>query len=144
MPQTEEGNWKMAEWCRQNNLTKQRALHLEEILNLNPDHEGTRYGLGYQRLGGVWTTTQEHFEKLGYVLHKGQWKTPQEIEIEARAARPTRRCCSGHRSCGNWFPGWVAAATARPATNSAASAIRWRASKLPAEGKRQASCALVQ
>jgi hypothetical protein len=85
-PATTLGHWQLAQWCRDAQLTSQRKFHLEEIIKLDPDHEQARLALGYGRFdNGGWLKPDEYMLKQGYVKSNGQWKLPQEIEIDARA-----------------------------------------------------------
>ncbi len=78
---TVEGQWELAEWCRENRLTAQREKHLKRIIELDPDDRQARLALGYERHGDTWTTQEEQMTKNGYVRYKGRWRLPQEIEI---------------------------------------------------------------
>lgn len=81
-PDTVDGQWKMAEWCRENHLSQQRRTHLERIIELEPNHESARLALGYSHIHGQWMTQKEKMEKDGYVRHGGKWMTPQEQALE--------------------------------------------------------------
>lgn len=81
VPATVDGHWKMAEWCRERSLETQREHHLREIIKLDPNHEPARLGLGFTRLNGQWTTTEEYYRGLGYVRQGGTWRLPQELEL---------------------------------------------------------------
>jgi hypothetical protein len=78
---TVQGQWKLAEWCRENRLIAQREKHLKRIIELDPDHQQARLALGYERHGDTWTTQEELMTKQGYRRYKGRWRLPQEIEI---------------------------------------------------------------
>ncbi|MBI3836415.1 MAG: HEAT repeat domain-containing protein [Planctomycetia bacterium] len=80
-PDTVEGQWQLAEWCRENRLNHQRAAHLERILELDPNHAGARHALGYSQINGRWLTQQQKMTENGYVKHNGSWVLPQEVEI---------------------------------------------------------------
>jgi hypothetical protein len=83
---TVEGQWELAEWCRNNSLARHREIHLRRIIELNPDHQQARLALGYQFLQGQWTTRSDARRKEGYEFYKGRWRTAQEIQIlEGRA-----------------------------------------------------------
>ncbi|QDU31102.1 hypothetical protein ETAA8_62550 [Anatilimnocola aggregata] len=85
-PASVAGHLQMALWCRDAQLLSQRKFHLEEIIKLEPDHEEARLALGYGRFpNGGWLKPDEYMLRQGYVKSAGQWKLPQEIEIEARA-----------------------------------------------------------
>lgn len=81
MPQTVEGHWKMAEWCKERGLDSLRENHLREVIKLDPEHEPARFALGYNRVRGKWKTVEEFFREQGYVKHGSSWKLPQEIAI---------------------------------------------------------------
>ena len=80
-PDTVEGQWKLAEWCRENKLTKARNAHLERVLHLNPDHQLARRALNYVQVDGGWKTREQIQKDRGLVQYKGEWKLPQEIEV---------------------------------------------------------------
>jgi hypothetical protein len=85
-PDTVDGHWKMAEWCNNNHLTKERAVHLERIIQLDPNHAAARHGLGYTKINGRWTTQEQVMVDSGYIRSKqapGKWVTPQEEELLA-------------------------------------------------------------
>lgn len=80
-PDTVDGHWRLSEWCRQNLLLPSREVHLKRILELEPEHEQARRGLGYVRDNGKWTTQEETMTSRGYVKYKGKWMLPQEVEL---------------------------------------------------------------
>jgi hypothetical protein len=83
-PDTIDGQWKLAEWCRENRLPKQRRAHLERIIELDPNHVDARRGLGYSRVDGRWATREQLMTENGYVKSKfvpGKWVLPQEEEL---------------------------------------------------------------
>ncbi len=75
-------HWTLAEYCRQNVMLASREHHLKRILELEPDHESARRGLGYTRVAGGWKTQEQIMTERGYVRYKGDWKLPQEVELE--------------------------------------------------------------
>ena len=80
-PDTVEGQWALAEWCREHLLLPHREKHLKRILELDSDHEQARRGLGYSQVDGQWMTQEEAMTKQGYRRYKGRWRLPQEIEL---------------------------------------------------------------
>lgn len=80
-PDTAEGHWNLAEWCRENKLTEQRKLHLQRVIELEPNNPQARAVLGYTRIQGQWRTQAEHLSSVGKVEYKGKWRYPYEIEI---------------------------------------------------------------
>jgi hypothetical protein len=81
-PDTIEGQWKLAEWCRENRLFTQRKVHLERIIALDPDHAAARHALGFGQVHGRWVTHDALMAENGYVRYKGKWMLPQELEIQ--------------------------------------------------------------
>jgi len=85
---TVEGQWKLAEWCRDHHLMRQRTSHLERVIELDPNHQAARALLGFAFVGGRWTTKQDLHHSEGFEFYKGRWRTSQEIElIESRSKR---------------------------------------------------------
>ena len=82
-PDTAEGQWNLAEWCKEHRLEGLRKTHLKRVLELDPDHVQARRLLGYNKHSdGKWYTEEEWMTKQGYVRYNGQWKLPQEIELD--------------------------------------------------------------
>lgn len=87
-PDTVPAQWKLAEWCRDHHLTRQRTTHLARIIELQPDHQAARALLGFAFVDGRWTTKQDYHRAEGYEFYKGRWRTSQEIELmETRSKR---------------------------------------------------------
>jgi hypothetical protein len=89
-PDTPEGQWQLAEWCRQQSLFDERRAHLRRVIELDPNHNYARRALGFQFLDGEWITQADFRRQEGYELYKGKWRTPQEIEILEEQARTDR------------------------------------------------------
>ncbi|HKD35321.1 MAG TPA: HEAT repeat domain-containing protein, partial [Pirellulales bacterium] len=84
-PDTVEGQWQLAEWCREHSLNKQRRTHLERIIVLDPNHKQARAALDYRFIDGRWIQPDDLMKQRGYVRYKNTWKLPQEVDlIEAR------------------------------------------------------------
>ena len=86
MPDTIESHLEIAAWCREKYLKEQERVHLYRILDLDPDHAEIRKRLGYFRDSKTkqWTTNEEIKSNNGYVIHKGNWRMPQEIWISTQ------------------------------------------------------------
>jgi len=80
-PDTPEGQWKLAEWCKEQKLNAERKVHLERVIALDSDHEAARRALGYTKIDGKWTTQREVMTKQGYQWYRNRWRTQQEIDI---------------------------------------------------------------
>lgn len=79
---TAEAQWQLAMWCQDKNLVPERKKHMQRVIELDPNHLEARRALGYSKVEGKWTTQDELMKSRGYVLYKGRWRLPQEIEIE--------------------------------------------------------------
>ncbi|ADB14708.1 hypothetical protein Psta_0011 [Pirellula staleyi DSM 6068] len=85
---TIDAQWQLAEWCRMQMLLPERRSHLRRIVELDPNHQLARGGLGYYFKDGEWITKSDVRQKEGYELYKGRWRTAQEIElIETKSKR---------------------------------------------------------
>jgi len=80
-PDTVEGQWALAEWCRQQKLFTQRDAHLERLIELDPNHAEARRALGYSQVNGQWAKQDDVMAQRGFIRYKGRWRTRQEIEL---------------------------------------------------------------
>jgi hypothetical protein len=80
-PDTIEGQWALAEWCRQKRLPLERETHLKRMIELDPNQIDARRALGYVQVDGQWTTQDELLIERGYKLYKGHLMLPQQIEL---------------------------------------------------------------
>jgi hypothetical protein len=91
-PDTIEGQWALAEWCRQKRLPLERETHLKRMIELDPNQIDARRALGYIQSDGQWTTQEELQIERGYKLYKGHWMLPQAIELlETKAKQENAR-----------------------------------------------------
>jgi hypothetical protein len=84
---TVEEQWKLAEWCREKGLMRERTGHLERIIELDPNHKQARAALGYSRIEGRWTRREDALKERGFVEYKGKWMLPQDAELQERKAK---------------------------------------------------------
>ena len=84
-PNTADGHWQLAEWCKEAGLVTERKAHLQKVVDLDPEHERARAALGFGRVGDRWMTMDDVMLSLGYVRAGGVWKTPQQLELEVAA-----------------------------------------------------------
>jgi hypothetical protein len=99
---TVEDQWKLAEWCKDNRLLKERRKHLERIVELEPNHTGARHGLGYSQVQGRWVTHDAMMAENGYQRYKGAWLLPQEIEIKERTRKDREARLEWGRKLKRW------------------------------------------
>ena len=83
---TADGQRELARWCKERGLAEQAELHFDRLLQLAPDDEEARVGLGYQKSGGRWMTRAEIMAKRGMILHEGKYRTPQDVALRQRDA----------------------------------------------------------
>ncbi|MFI4874950.1 MAG: HEAT repeat domain-containing protein [Blastopirellula sp. JB062] len=84
MPPDIDGNWKMAQWCANNDLPTQRERHLRQILTMDPNHEDARRALGYIRRRGEWIITDQWLQDQGMIRYQGKWMFPQDVALTER------------------------------------------------------------
>lgn len=77
---TAEDQWKLAEYCASQKLTAERILHMERVIELDPNHAKARAALGYINEGGEWKTKDDIQRAKGLVKDRGVWRPPQQIE----------------------------------------------------------------
>ena len=85
MPATAAGNWKMADLCKQNELSEERLHHLRKVIELDPEHAEARFLLGYKKLAnGVWENPDEQWTSMGYRKVGNRFLSEQQIALEAQ------------------------------------------------------------
>ncbi len=83
------GHFLLGLWCEKQGLRKEAHDHLSDVIGLDPDHEGARKALGYQRHDGKWMTEAEINQARGLILYQGRWLTPEDAA--AQQAEEQRR-----------------------------------------------------
>lgn len=83
-PDTVEAHWELAEWCNQRKMRNQARLHLERILELDPNHDQARGLLGYRKKDGQWMTRDDVMDGRGLVAYEGRYVTRQHVELLER------------------------------------------------------------
>lgn len=88
-PDTVDGHWELALWCRDHYLERLRDKHLQRIVQLDPLHDEAHRLLGHKwdEVENRWKTERAYWEDQGYVLYQGDWMTRQEREIKQRARK---------------------------------------------------------
>jgi hypothetical protein len=103
VPNTVEGHWSMAEWCKEAGLVDQRKRHLAAVVALDPNHADARKALGYSRYGARWMLPEEYMQSQGYVRYKGAWRLKQEIDIDTQANRHELAAKQFRRDIRRWL-----------------------------------------
>ncbi|HTQ37547.1 MAG TPA: HEAT repeat domain-containing protein [Pirellulales bacterium] len=78
---TADGQWQLAEWCREKSYTKGRQTALERVLQLDPENKQAHMALGYSQVDGRWVQQDQAMQEQGRVRYMGQWVFPQEKEL---------------------------------------------------------------
>ncbi len=93
-PDTAEGHWELAQWCRENMLSQERLQEARKVIEHDPDHLQARGLLGHflDRSQGKWITREQLREQQGYVRYDGEWLLPQQVILreEYRIAEEAR------------------------------------------------------
>jgi hypothetical protein len=102
-----EDQFKLAVWCEQHKLWRQRREHLQKVIELDPDHAQAREKLGYVKQDGKWLTGQELKEAKGLVRFGGRYVTPQEKEILEQKKHEDEAVREWHQKIRMW-KNWLA------------------------------------
>jgi hypothetical protein len=88
-PDTAEGHYQLALWCRKHGLRAEEIEHLERVIRLDPEHADARQALGYVKQDGAWVKPPPP-----------QAPTPEEREAQRAAREEERRL---RKLVSNWF-----------------------------------------
>ena len=99
--------WALAEWCRQNSLSRERLVHLQRVIELDPTHVAGHRGLGHVRQAGRWMTPDQRMASRGLVKHKGKHVLPQELDLIRQSDRISEAEKSWLRLVTQW-QAWLA------------------------------------
>jgi hypothetical protein len=80
-PDDLNGHYLLGLWCRKEKLEDQARMEFERVIALEPDHEGARRELGYERTAEGWLSREEAMRAKGLVRHDGAWLLPEEVAI---------------------------------------------------------------
>jgi len=106
LPDTADGHWEMAEWCRRHGLHALRNHHLAQLILHDPEHAEARRGLGFTRIEGQWVRAQKMLEDQGYVHYRGTWRPRQDIDLEKRRVQNDLERKKWTRQLKRWR-GWI-------------------------------------
>ncbi len=106
LPETVEAHWEMSEWCREQHLSRQRDLHLEKVIELDPENEVAHRALGHIERDGEWTTLEQHMIDQGYVKFRGRYITPEEKLLLEHSREERERQKEWYSKVAMWS-GWL-------------------------------------
>ena len=101
-PDTVDGQWELAEWCRLNRLGRERAVHLERIIQLDPEHRAAHRGLDHVFEDGAWLPREELMQRKGYVRYKGRYISREERDLHAKSDAQRQREREWYRRIRLW------------------------------------------
>jgi hypothetical protein len=88
---TAAAQWELAQWCRDRKLTNERTVHLQRVIELDPEHEPAHVALGHVWKEGGWVDYDQYMADRGYVKHKGKYVTQQEFDLLKKTADELKR-----------------------------------------------------
>jgi hypothetical protein len=103
---TAQDQYTLAMWCEAHKLPKQRRLHLQRVIEIDPEHVLAHEKLGYVRRDGKWLTPTELKEAKGLVKFGTRYVTPQEKEILEQKKRQDDEEREWHARVKMW-KGWM-------------------------------------
>lgn len=86
VPDTVDAQLAMAKWCREHQLADEFRIHLERVVELDPNHEEARGLLSYRRVAGKWLTREQQMAERGMVYYEGKYRTRQDVALLTRQA----------------------------------------------------------
>ena len=103
---TVTAQWELADWCSENRLTEQYRECLRHIVDLEPENEKARLGLGFTKYHGKWMTQDDIKRAQGFVKYKGRYITTQEhaLFMKSKSQRDLER--KWHKTIRLW-KGWL-------------------------------------
>ena len=82
-----KGYYEVALWGRDKGLGTRANDLFRKIISLNPDHEGARKALGFEKVEGRWLEGDDLMIARGLLLHNGRWLPKDSVERLQEAER---------------------------------------------------------
>ncbi|HLF95326.1 MAG TPA: hypothetical protein VJB14_17800 [Planctomycetota bacterium] len=76
--------WDLAQWCKQNKLSRYVGSLCVHVVRLDPGHDAAHKELRHEKLDGKWHTYEQAMEKKGFKLVGDRWMTKAEIQLEEK------------------------------------------------------------
>ena len=64
--------WELAQWCKQNKLSRYVGPLCVQAVRLDPGHDAAHRELGHEKIDGKWHTHEQAMEKKGFKLEIGR------------------------------------------------------------------------
>lgn len=81
------GHFALGQWALSHELTASARREFEKTVALDPNHEGARLQLGFEKVDGKWLAHDEAMRAKGFILDGGQWITKEEFELRQALAK---------------------------------------------------------
>jgi hypothetical protein len=75
-----KGYFEAGLWARDRSLTVRANELFRKCLALDPEHEGARKALGYEKINGHWLEGDELMMAKGYLKYDGRWLPKDTVE----------------------------------------------------------------
>ncbi|HXX92907.1 MAG TPA: hypothetical protein VEN81_04690 [Planctomycetota bacterium] len=75
-----KGYFEVALWAREKGLDTRANDILRKVIALDPDHEGARKALGFQKIDGRWLEGDELMMARGFLKVNGRWLPKDTVE----------------------------------------------------------------
>ncbi len=75
-----KASYELALWARERGLTTRSQEQLRKVIELDPQHEGARKLLGFERIGERWLDGEELLAARGLIRHHGRWLPRETVE----------------------------------------------------------------
>jgi hypothetical protein len=72
--------YEVAMWAREKGLTSRANDLLRKVISLDPDHEGARKALGFQKIDGKWLEGDELMMARGFLKFNDVWLPKDTVE----------------------------------------------------------------
>jgi hypothetical protein len=75
-----KGYYEVALWAREKGLDTRANELFRKVISLDPDHEGARKALGFQKIDGKWLEGDELMMARGFLKVSGRWLPKDTVE----------------------------------------------------------------
>ena len=80
----------LALWCRRQGLSEEMEAELGKVLKIDPDHQGARAALGFEKVDDKWVAGDQIRTAKGFVNRGGRWLLEEEAAWEKARATVMR------------------------------------------------------
>lgn len=81
------GHFTLGVWAQMHDLSAMARAEYNKVIALDPEHQGARVRLGFEKIDGRWLSHDEAMSARGYVPWEGGWITREDAEMRREIAR---------------------------------------------------------